>query len=259
MILNIEAYLHYYFEQPSDLILQLEASKTGQQKILNANIAFSKIENFVRAPTEAGIGDRLLLRTEDHFSCRYTSRIEIERKPTDIASLPATPIHLLPGEAIRYLMPSRYCPSDEFQAFVSSDFGNLDGGARIAALSEWIHDHFAYVPGSSNAQTTALHTFVQRKGICRDFAHLLVTLARASAIPARFTSVFAPYVNPQDFHAVAEVFLDGAWHLVDPTKMARQEDIAIIGVGIDAAEVAFMTSYGFAEFREQSVSVSVEA
>jgi transglutaminase-like putative cysteine protease len=71
--------------------------------------------------------------------------------------------------------------------------------------------------------------------------------------------VFAPFVNPQDFHAVAEVFLDGAWHLVDPTKMGCQEDIAIIGVGMDAAEVAFMTSYGFAEFREQSVSVSVEA
>lgn len=258
MILNIEAYLHYHFERPSDLILQIEASKTKDQKILAANIAFSKIENFVRAPTEAGIGDRLLLQTTGHFNCRYTSKIEVKREATDIAALPATPIHLLPGEAIRYLMPSRYCPSDEFQAFVASDFGHLEGGARIAELSDWIYSRFSYVSGSSNAQTTALDTFVQRKGICRDFAHLLVTLARASAIPARFTSVFAPFVSPPDFHAVAEVFLDGAWHLVDPTKMARQEEIAIIGVGMDAAEVAFMTSYGFADFREQSVSVSVE-
>jgi len=80
-------------------------------------------------------------------------------------------------------------------------------------------------------------------------------MARASTIPARFVSVYAPGVNPPDFHAVAEVYLDDAWHLVDPTGMADPASIARIGVGADAADVAFMSSFGTMMLRQQSVSV----
>jgi transglutaminase-like putative cysteine protease len=152
-------------------------------------------------------------------------------------------------------MPSRYCPSDEFQTFVAAEFGHLSGGAQIAAMRDWIERSFQYVPGVSNAQTTAMDSFVQRQGICRDYAHVLVTLARAATIPARFASVYAPGVTPPDFHAVAEVYLDGAWHLVDPTSMATPHDIVRIGIGADAANVAFLNIFGQAEFVAQSVSV----
>jgi transglutaminase-like putative cysteine protease len=155
-------------------------------------------------------------------------------------------------------MPSRYCPSDEFQTFVAAEFGHLEGGARIAAMRDWIERAFSYVPGVSNAQTTALDSFVQRQGICRDYAHVLVTLARASTIPARFASVYAPDVTPQDFHAVAEVYLDGTWHLVDATGMAPADTIARIGVGADAADVAFLSAFGQAGFVAQTVSVRAE-
>jgi len=101
-----------------------------------------------------------------------------------------------------------------------------------------------------------METFVERKGVCRDFAHLMVSLVRASGIPARFVSAYAPDVVPQDFHAVAEVFLDGAWHLVDATGMATPAEIAKIGVGRDAADVAFLTSFGEAVFVHQSVQVT---
>ena len=83
------------------------------------------------------------------------------------------------------------------------------------------------------------------------------TLARAAAIPARFASVYAPYVTPQDFHAVAEVFLDGTWHLVDATGMAAPNQIVRIGVGMDAAEVPFLSSFGPAYMRVQTVDVQV--
>lgn len=73
---------------------------------------------------------------------------------------------------------------------------------------------------------------------------MLITLAGASAIPARFASVCAPSVQPQEFHVVAEVYLVGTWHLVDATRMAAADQIARIGVGLDAAEVAFLTSFG---------------
>lgn len=172
----------------------------------------------------------------------------------NISALPAVAPHLLPGDTVRYLMPSRFCPSDEFQTFVSAEFGTFEGGARIAAMKDWINRSFTYAPGSSNAQTTALETFVQRRGVCRDFAHVMITLARASAIPARFASVYAPGVTPQDFHAVAEIYLGGTWHLVDATGMAPADTIARIGVGMDAAEVAFLSAFGRIEYVEQSVS-----
>ena len=83
-----------------------------------------------------------------------------------------------------------------------------------------------------------------------------MTLARASTIPARFVSCYAPGVTPPDFHAVADVFLDGAWHLVDPTGMAPADTIARIGVGADAADVAFLNVFGQAEFVSQNVTIT---
>ena len=85
----------------------------------------------------------------------------------------------------------------------------------------------------------------------------MIALARAAAIPARFVSVYAPFVTPQDFHAVAEVFLDGTWHLVDATGMAAANQIVRIGVGLDAAEVPFLSSFGPAMLLSQSVDVRV--
>jgi transglutaminase-like putative cysteine protease len=85
----------------------------------------------------------------------------------------------------------------------------------------------------------------------------MITLLRASGIPARFASVYATNVAPQDFHAVVEVFLDSTWYLTDPTGMAKPENMAKIGVGRDAADVSFMTSYGWAELKSQSVVVTL--
>ena len=131
------------------------------------------------------------------------------------------------------------------------------------AIHDWIAGNFTYEPGSSTATTTGLDSFIERRGICRDYAHVLVMLARASGIPARFVSCFAPDVTPQDFHAVAEVFLSdpstpggGAWFLVDATGMAKPGEIVKIGVGRDAADVSFMTSFGATEFIEKSVTVA---
>src|SRR5690606_35299724 len=214
----------------------------------------SPVEHFARVQGEEGIGDRIWLHAGNRLICDYSARVRIDRQTPDIATLRAVPLHTLPGGAVRYLLASRYCPSDEFQNFVTAEFGHLQGGARVAAMRDWINTSFAYVSGSSTSQTTALHTFVQRQGICRDFAHVMITLARASAIPARMASVYAADVQPQDFHAVAEVYLEGGWHLVDATGMAQADAMARIGVGRDAADVAFMTSYGQAFLVEQRVN-----
>ncbi len=255
MILSVDVHLQYRLSQPTDLLLQIEAADLADQTVRQTHISFSEVENVSRITADDGLGERIWLRADGLFQCDYRADIQINRPVLDLSTLPATPPHQLSGEAVRYLMPSRYCPSDEFQTFVAAEFGHLSGGAQIAAMRDWIERSFQYVPGVSNAQTTAMDSFVQRQGICRDYAHVLVTLARAATIPARFASVYAPGVTPPDFHAVAEVFLDGAWHLVDPTSMATPNDIVRIGIGADAANVAFLNIFGQAEFVAQSVSV----
>ncbi|HMB48804.1 MAG TPA: transglutaminase family protein [Afifellaceae bacterium] len=255
MQIEISTRLHYRFSAETDVLLQVEAAATGEQVLKQANIEISDNLNFWRISGEEGIGDRIWITADADMTCDYSARVNISRTSPDLVSLSQLAPHSLPVEAVRYLLASRYCPSDEFQNFVRSEFGSALGGARIAAMREWVAEKVNYVSGASNADTTALDTFVQRQGVCRDFAHLVITFARASGIPARMASVYAPGVEPQDFHAVAQVYLDDAWHLVDATGMAGADEIAIIGVGRDAADISFMTSFGGALLIEQSVKV----
>ena len=256
MELNIDVHLTYQLDQPTDLLLQIEVADLADQKVQSAHLETSEVAHFARVAATDGMGERIWLRADGTFRCDYSARVRVERPRAELAGLEAVPPHRLPGDTVQYLMPSRYCPSDEFQNFVAAEFGALAGGDRIAAMRDWISGSFSYVPGSSNAQTTALETFVQRQGVCRDYAHVLIALARASTIPARFASVYAPGVAPPDFHAVAEVYLDGTWHLVDATGMAEADTIARIGVGPDASAVAFLSAFGQVGFVAQSVSVT---
>lgn len=255
MKLSIHAALDYALPSPSDLLLQVEAAIIPEQTVENAFIALSPVEHFARVPGHDTIGDRIWLRAAERLTVDYTATVTVNRICADIASLPATPTHMLPGETVEYLLPSRYCPSDEFQNLVEAEFGSVSGGARVMAIRDWIESGFTYCAGSSNTSTTALESYILRKGVCRDFAHVLISLVRASAIPARFVSVYALGVEPQDFHAVAEVFLDGTWHLVDATGMAQADTMAKIGVGRDAADVSFLTAYGSADLIFQQVQV----
>jgi len=255
MKLAITAELDYDFPSPTDVLLQLEAAIIPEQRVLKAHIDLPPAEHFARIPGHDAIGDRIWLRIEGNLKATYTGTVEIDRLDGDISKLPAVPPHMLPGETVEYLMPSRYCPSDHFQSLVESEFADLQGGARVAAMRDWILEHVAYTSGSSNAFTGAMETFVERQGVCRDFAHLLITMVRASAIPARFVSVYGLGVTPQDFHAVAEVFLDNTWYIVDATGMSSSDQMAKIGVGRDAADVSFLTSYGAAIMNGQTVSV----
>ncbi|MFC3711747.1 transglutaminase family protein [Sphingoaurantiacus capsulatus] len=256
MKLRIHTQLDYQLAQPTDVLLQLEAAAIPEQIIESAHIALSDCAHFARVPAHDLIGDRLWLRAEGRLTVDYRAVIAINRVLTDCGTLEKVPPHQLPGETVQYLLSSRYCPADEFHNFVEAEFAGVEGGQRVIAIRDWIEQRFAYVPGVSTAQTTALDTFVQRQGICRDFAHVMITLVRASGIPARMASVYALGVEPQDFHAVAEVFLGGEWHLLDPTGMANESGMAKIGVGRDAADVAFLTSFGTATLNAQSVEVT---
>lgn len=256
MLLDIDVQLHYAIHEETDLILQIVVPSFADQRVLSTRLQLSP--TLYQASVAAGeqFGERQLLRVNENFRCHYSALVEIDRADLDLAQISAVPPHRLPAEAVRYLMPSRYCQSDEMQRFVAAEFGDSSGGELVLRLRDWIYESFLYAPGFSDAQTTALDTFAHRQGVCRDFAHVLIALVRASSIPARFVSAYGPQVTPPDFHALVEVFLDGGWHLVDPTGMAVPREIARIGVGLDAAEVAFLSSFAPLSLQDQRVEVT---
>ncbi len=262
MPVDISARFSFSLDRLCDVLLQFEAAAIPEQRILKRNTRITGAEHIARIAAQDAIGERVWLHVEGRCEVSYTASVAIRRLLPDIATLARLEPHELPAEAVQYLFDSRYCPADRCQPFVEAEFGETCGGARVLAISEWIATHMTYVPGCSDSNTTALDSFVERRGICRDYAHVLITLARASAIPARYCSVYAPGVEPPDFHAVAEVFLadptipgGGAWHLVDATGMAEPAEIVKIGVGRDAADVSFMTVFGEATFEDKQVEV----
>ncbi|MEO5706571.1 MAG: transglutaminase family protein [Alteraurantiacibacter sp.] len=249
--------------QQGDVLLQFEAAIIPEQEVLSSGLWLTPVEHFARVPAHDGIGERIWLRAEGPCSLTYRAEVAMQRVLADVGTLAALAPHELPGEAVQYLLDSRYCLATKMQTLVADEFGHLAGGAKVIAMRNWIAGHLTYEAGHSTPDTTAIDSFVKRRGVCRDYAHLLVTMARAATIPARFVSCFSPGVNPPDFHAVAEVFLadpaipgGGAWHMVDATGMIDPANTVKIGVGRDASDVSFLTSFDPCWFNFQSVQVS---
>lgn len=261
--LDIEVDLRFALPQAGDVLLQVEAAAIPEQVLHASSLWLTPVEHFARVPAQDTIGERIWLRLQGECHLTYKAQVEVRRILADIASLPALLPHDLPGEAVPYLLDSRYCQAMRQQSMVADEFGQLAGGAKVLAMRDWIAGHLTYEGGRSTADTTAIDTLVDRRGVCRDYAHLLVTLARAAAIPARFVSCFAPGVDPPDFHAVAEVFLadaaipgGGAWHMVDATGMADPARTVKIGVGRDAADVSFLSAFDPCDFGSHTVTVT---
>lgn len=152
----------------------------------------------------------------------------------------------MPDDVLRFVLPTRYCESDLLGQVAQQMFAAVPTGhARVRAICDWVRDNVSYRIGSSNATTTARDVFLQRTGVCRDYAHLAVTFCRALNIPARLVSAYAHFDEPPpDFHAIFEAYLGGRWVLFDPSGMAPVHQVARLATGRDAKDVAFATIFG---------------
>lgn len=146
-------------------------------------------------------------------------------------------------DLITYLRPSRYCESDSLTPTARAEFAGLIGHDLLTAVTMWVSEKLRYVPGSSLPTDGAEQTLLARRGVCRDYAHLVIALLRALDVPARMVSVYAPGLEPMDFHAVAEAYVDGRWWLVDATRLAPRQSMVRIATGRDAADTAFLTNH----------------
>ncbi len=257
MRLAIETILDYDFPEPGDVLLVLEAAALSDQHIMEQSLHIDGAETVSTLGGGSGIGRRTWAHADGgRMVLRYQATVEVERALSDLSGLCKSPLPDLPETVLPFIWPSRYCEADRFTGFVEGHFPGLEGGALVQALVHWVSDNLRYVPGSSNGATSAVDSFVTQQGVCRDYAHLTAALIRACDIPARLVSVYAPELDPPDFHAVVEVWLEGAWHLVDATRLAPVENMVRIAVGRDATDIAFMTAFGTARMNGQSIRVT---
>jgi len=143
-----------------------------------------------------------------------------------------------------YLRPSRYAEADKFFGFAATEFGSYtDHATLLENVSSWVGTRLAYVPGSSDPIDGAVDTLLAGRGVCRDYAHLVIALLRAVNVPARMVAVYAPGCEPMDFHAVAEAYVDGHWRVVDATLLAPRQTLVRICTGRDAADTAFLDNH----------------
>jgi transglutaminase-like putative cysteine protease len=166
--------------------------------------------------------------------------VQVLYSVTKFGAMPA--VGRPPIDEIRYLRPSRYCESDTLGAVARVEFQGLVGRELLAGVSSWVGQSLAYMPGSSQPTDGAVATLLSRRGVCRDFAHLVIAFLRALDVPARMVSVYAPGLDPMDFHAVAEAYIDGDWYVVDATTLAPRSTLMRIATGRDAADTAFLST-----------------
>lgn len=242
----IDCELHYDVADETTLILNIEAQRTDHQRILSERLELpAGLAGEAQEMPETGNRYRRMILPVGTHRIAYSAEVETTPAISDVTDVPVIPVSQLPFEVFPHLYPSRYCPSDRLGRFAWRQFGDIaPGHEQVVAICNWIHDNVDYIAGSSDGSTSAHETFTFRAGVCRDFAHLGITFARALGIPARFVSVYALDLVPQDFHAVFEAYLGGRWYVFDATRLCPIDRIIKIGVGRDAADTAFATFFG---------------
>ena len=164
---------------------------------------------------------------------------------------PVVPVPHLPVDTLRYLSGSRYCETDKLGPTAWRTFGQLArNGALVQAICDFTNAHITFDYQRARSTRTALDAYEERAGVCRDFAHLAITLCRCLNIPARYVNGYLGDIGvpsnpaPMDFNAWFEVYLGGAWHTWDARHNEPRIGRIPIARGRDASDVPMLQTFG---------------
>ena len=249
-----------------DFIFNLQAAYTPRQTVVAESLSF----NQALAPsyyTDNHTQSRFIAlhALQGVFSIGYSAVVDLTHFEAAPSALFEVSPQALPGRVVPYLYPSRYCQSDRLLAFAGQQFGSIPlGYCRAQAICDWVYSNVRFQGNTSNSNTSALDTLVERVGVCRDFAHLMIALCRAANLPARMVSGMDygadPVLGPPDFHAYVEVYLadadgSGRWYMFDPSGTAIPMGFVRFCTGRDAADIAFATIFGNVNAAQPVISI----
>jgi transglutaminase-like putative cysteine protease len=245
---HVSAFLELDVTSPARLVCALAVAGAAREELTVASDGSPVPWREVPAPH----GGRL------HVLDAPTGRLVLQYTATVDGRLPVPDAGDV--DRITALRPSRYCPADKLLAVAAAEFGGIDDrGELVSAVREWVHGRLSYVGGASGPTDDAVDTLLLGQGVCRDYAHLVIALLRAQDVPARLAAVYAPGLDPMDFHAVVEAWVDGTWRLVDATGLAPRASMLRIATGADAADTAFLSIHdGTADLLAVQVTAVVD-
>lgn len=183
---------------------------------------------------------------------RYDAVVEDDGAP-DVSAPEAgeVPVDRLPSECLPHLLASRYCETETLMDFAWRRFGDIrPGWKRVKAICDYVHARLTFSYGYARATRTAAQANDERVGVCRDFAHLAVTLCRCLNIPARYVNGFMGDIGvpqdpaPMDFNAWFEVYLEGGWYTFDARHNQRRIGRIVVARGRDAADIPLFNTFG---------------
>ena len=161
------------------------------------------------------------------------------------------PVEELPEESLVFLLGSRYCETDLLLQTAWNLFGTTPlGWPRVQAIVEFVHQHITFGYEHARPTKTAFEVFNERRGVCRDFAHLAITFCRCMNIPARYCTGYLgdigvpPVDAPMDFAGWFDAYLGGEWHTFDARNLVPRIGRILIARGRDASDVAITTTFG---------------
>jgi len=204
------------------------------------------------------LGQRLVV-PPGPFDIRYSADVLTRSGLREAPGAPFVPAQHLPDDNLPYLLPSRYCESEQFVKMAREIVGDAKPGFdQVQCIADWIHGHIRLNPESPHFQQSAVDLNKSGEGVCREFAHLGIALCRALSIPARMIVGYLYRLEPMDMHAWFEAYVGGAWYTFDPTQPERRGGRVAVGCGRDAVDVAIYTQFG-PPAKSRRMHVSVEA
>ena len=161
------------------------------------------------------------------------------------------PVQDLPDETLPYLLGSRYCEVGKLTTAAWSAANPYESGwDKVQAVVDLAHSQLEFGYGHARNDRTAFEGYGEGCGVCRDFAHLAITLCRELHIPARYCTGYLgdigidPIDAPMDFSAWFEAYIGGRWHTFDARHNRPRHARVVMARGRDATDTAITTHFG---------------
>lgn len=260
MKFKLSSELEYTLTQPVTFLLSVRARLSATQRILSEEFTINApVEHvMVRCAATGTRFDRVHAAQSGNITIRYEAEVEVLSEKLNAGEVVESGPETFDLDVLPYLYPSRYCQSDRIGRLSYDLVAHLKTQEeQVRAIVEWIGTRVSYVSGSTNANTSATDTLVERAGVCRDYAHLGIALCRSMNIPARYFTGYAHDLNPPDFHACFETWIGGRWLFWDATGLASPDGVVRIGTGRDASDCSVCTSFGPLQLQRQEVHCQV--
>lgn len=237
--------LSFTVAAPTPFILMLRARSGAQQWVARDTYAITPSVPVVEFTDAYGNLCQRLVAPPGTVTI-HTSADVLTADMIDVA--PGAPFdepQTLPDAVLTYLLPSRYCESEQFNQMACEIVGNAAPGYdQVVAICDWIRREVRFNPASVYDHMSAGDVNQRREGVCRDLAHLGIALCRSLSIPARIVVGYLYQLTPMDLHAWFEVWVGGRWYTFDATQDAPRGGRVSLGYGHDAAHVAIFNQFG---------------